>query len=226
MIYGLSDLHLDSTGDKSMEVFGEAWKDYENRIISNWNTIVEEDDLVLIPGDISWALKLEEALDDLRLIDSLPGKKILMKGNHDYWWKSLTKLKDLDLTSIDFLQNNSFEYKDISIAGTRGWSSRDSLGFSENDEGIFKRELIRLDLSLSSVEPGRDIIAMLHYPPFDRYFKPNEFGQILESYKVKTCVYGHLHAEGLRGVVEGKIGGIEYKCLSADFLNFMPKILY
>ena len=143
MIYGLSDLHLDYTKKKSMDVFGDNWKNYEERIFENWNNIVKEEDLVLIPGDISWAMYMEDAYIDLERIDNLPGKKILLRGNHDYWWQSLKKLNNLGFKSLNFLQNNSFFLKETNFCGTRGWDPRDSNGFSEEDEKIFKRERIR-----------------------------------------------------------------------------------
>ena len=223
MIYAISDLHLDITGDKSMEVFGETWANYENRIRENWLCQVKEDDLVLIAGDISWALKLEEAEADLRRIESLPGKKILLKGNHDYWWKSLNKISQLGLEDMEFLQNNSFLYQGYNIGGTRGWNPRDSQDFSDKDEGVFKREMIRLDLSLSNFKMGYESIVMIHYPPFNRDGNPNEFHDIMKDYGVKKCIYGHLHAEGLAQVREGIIDGIEYFCTSADYLSFEAK---
>ncbi|MDO5717895.1 MAG: metallophosphoesterase [Tissierellia bacterium] len=225
MIYGISDLHLDHTGSKSMEVFGEAWKDYENRIFTNWKDMISDDDIVLIPGDISWAMKIDDVIYDLKRIDSLPGTKILLKGNHDYWWQSLKKLKSLRLESLLFLQNNSYFLGGYNIVGSRAWLARDNSSFTEEDEPIFKRELIRLKLSLDSISDEAPIIAMLHYPPFDRYKNPNEFGQLLKEYDVEKCIYGHLHSEGLSAVVEGQIDGIEYTCLSADYIDFKPVLI-
>ncbi len=222
MIYGIADLHLDHTGGKCMSVFGKSWHDYENKIFDNWLALIKDADTVLIPGDISWGLKLEDALEDLIRIDRLPGKKIILKGNHDYWWQSLKKLKNLGLESIEFLQNNSYHVENYNIAGTRGWCSRDSSEFNEGDEVVYKRELIRLRLSLDSIKNNDPIIAMLHYPPFNRDRTLNEFGKILEEYKVSTCIYGHLHSEGLSAVVEGIINSIEYRCISSDYLAFKP----
>src|SRR5699024_7986365 len=150
MIYGIGDLHFDYFKEKPMDVFGQNWIKHEEKIINNWSNKINDSDLVLIPGDISWALKLNNAYFDLELIDKLPGKKVLSKGNHDYWWESLKKMNELGLNSIFFLQNNHYIYDDIVIHGARGWSSRDSEGFDEKDEKIFNRELIRLELSLNS----------------------------------------------------------------------------
>lgn len=225
MIYAIADLHLDHTGEKCMSVFGKSWYDYENKIFTNWNEIVKADDTVLIPGDISWGLKLENAYSDLVRIEELPGKKIILKGNHDYWWQSLKKLRSLGFKTIEFLQNNSYYIEEHNIIGARGWLSRDNPEFTEEDEVVFKRELIRLKLSLDSIKKDGDIIAILHYPPFNKDKKPNEFSEILEQYGAKICLYGHLHSEGLSGVVEGIINGIEYKCISSDYLNFKPILI-
>ena len=183
MIFAIADLHLDITKEKDMSVFGGNWDNYEEKIFGNWNKNIKEDDLVLIPGDISWAMKLEDAKLDLDRIEKLNGTKIILKGNHDFWWTSLSKLNRLDYKSIYFLQNNSYRYKDTLIVGTRGWDSRDSIGFNDQDEKIFQRELIRLEISINdAINKNKDydeIIAIMHYPPFDRKYLPNEFEEIL-----------------------------------------------
>lgn len=223
MIFGIADLHFDSIGDKSMDIFGENWIDHENKIINNWRNIVKEDDLVLVPGDISWALKLEDGYKDLLKLESLPGKKILVKGNHDYWWQSLSKINNLGLETIKFLQNNSFTYGDIAVAGTRGWTPIDEHSDSHHMK-IFTRELNRLRLSLDSIKKDSDIIiALLHYPPFNYNMKSNEFVDIMKEYGVDICLYGHLHADGHKYVVEGNIEGIEFHCISSDYIDFIPK---
>lgn len=221
MIYSISDLHLDYSKKKTMELFGPAWQDYEGRIFTNWEKIVCKEDLVLVPGDISWAMNEREAAIDLARIEKLPGKKILMKGNHDYWWNSLKKLNELGLQTISFLQNNSYEYKDYSIAGTRGWIDKSHKDFIEKDVKIFNRELLRLELSLKSTKKST-ILCMLHYPPFSEDRKPNEFGELMEKYNVQKCIYGHLHGDGLQNVIEGTYNGIEYICTSSDYLEFIP----
>lgn len=223
MIYGIGDLHLDYSQSKPMDIFGDNWIEHEKKIISNWEKLVRDDDLVLIPGDISWALKLNEAYDDLKRIDQLPGKKVLTKGNHDYWWQSLKKMNELGLESIYFLQNTSYVYNNISISGTRGWTSRIS---NESDEKIFRRELLRLEMSLNNIkEEIRTKIVMLHYPPFNGDSKPNEFVDLMKEHKVDICVYGHLHAEGHKDIVEGNICGIDFHCISSDYIDFMPKLI-
>lgn len=223
MIFAIGDLHFDNTGEKPMDIFGDNWIDHEENIIDNWKSIVTSDDLILLPGDISWALKLEDAYEDLLKIDQLPGKKIILKGNHDYWWHSLRKLNNLGLKTIDFLQNNSFIYNDIGIIGTRGWSSIDLDNIHAKDNKIFQRELNRLRLSLESLRDVKKKIAILHYPPFNQDLSPNEFINILKEFNVDICLYGHLHAEGHQYAVEGLIQGIEFHCVSSDYINFKPK---
>ena len=209
-----------------MDIFGDNWIDHEEQIIDNWLDRVKDEDLVLLPGDISWALKLEEAYYDLKRIDNLPGEKVFVKGNHDYWWQSLNKMNNLGLKSIFFIQNTSYIYKDISISGTRGWISRDNEVFEESDERIFNRELLRLTMSLSSIKDEvNKKIVMLHYPPFNMDLSPNEFVSIMKEFNVDICIYGHLHAEGHRYAVEGNIEGIEFVCVSSDYIKFSPKII-
>ena len=226
MIYAIGDLHFDSSEQKPMDIFGDNWINHKDKIILDWKNKVSDNDLVLVPGDISWALKLSEAIPDLKLINSLPGKKVFIKGNHDYWWEGISRLRALGLESIVFLRNSSFIYKDTAIVGTRGWASRDSEGFDESDEKIFKRELLRLEASLLSVEQEVDKkIAMLHYPPFNNKLQPNEFVEILKKYNVDTCIYGHLHADGHKYSVEGDVEGIKFHLVASDYLDFKLKLL-
>lgn len=224
-IYGIADLHLDSAGDKPMDVFDEKWLNHEEKIFNNWESIIKEDDLVVVAGDISWALKMSEAYIDLKKIDELPGKKILVRGNHDYWWGTKAKLRELGLNSIEFLHNDSYVYNSIAICGTRGWSSQDSGEPDPHDEKIFERELRRLEASITSVkDDSLEKIVMLHYPPFNIERKtPNEFVELMIKYNISKCVYGHLHGEGHKFAVEGNIKGIEFHCISCDFIDFIPK---
>ena len=228
MIYSISDLHLDYTKEKSMELFGGNWDNYEERIFENWKKIIGEDDCVLIPGDISWAMTIDESFKDLKRIDEMPGIKIMLKGNHDYWWSSLKKVNDMGFKTIKYLQNNSFVFNDINIIGTRGWASKDSIEFNENDEKVFDRELLRLEMSFNSIEDKtKPVIAMLHYPPFNRDRKLNEFGELLKKLNVDICIYGHIHGPGLQGIEaqEGLIDNIEFHCVSSDYLEFIPKLI-
>lgn len=224
MIYGIGDLHLDYSGEKPMDIFGANWLNHEEQIFNNWKALIKEDDLVLLPGDISWALKIDEAYQDLIRIDQLPGKKIITKGNHDYWWTGPKKLRELNLKTILFVQNDHYIHGNIGIGGTRGWIAQDVEDFTDQDKRVFKRELHRLDLSLASL--GREVekrIAMIHYPPFNIDNSPNEFVDMMLKHQVDICIYGHLHGEGHRFVKEGNIKGIEFHCVSSDYINFKPK---
>ncbi|NLL81099.1 MAG: serine/threonine protein phosphatase [Tissierellia bacterium] len=226
MIYGIADLHFDFSKEKPMDIFGENWVNHEEKIINNWLNIVKEEDLIILPGDISWALKLDDAINDLNRIDNLPGNKVMIKGNHDYWWSSLSKLNNLNLESIFFLQNNSYIFNEFAIAGTRGWIAKDNEDFKANDEKIFHRELNRLRLSLDSIGDEKRKIVLIHYPPFNTNLSPNEFVDLMKEYNVETCLYGHLHAEGHKFVVEGNMNGISFHCVSSDYIDFMPKKIY
>lgn len=226
MIYGIGDLHFDYSKEKPMDIFGQSWIDHEDKIIDNWKKHVKEEDLVLVPGDISWAMRLDEAHHDLIRIHELPGKKAFIKGNHDYWWQSLNKLNSLGLDSIVFIQNTSLSFDNYIISGTRGWYSRDSDNFTQDDERIFKRELLRLEMSLSHIkDTDKTRIVMLHYPPFNVDLSPNEFVAVMKDFHVDICLYGHLHSEGHSQIVEGRIEGIDFYCVSSDYINFNPKLI-
>lgn len=222
MIYALADLHLDYTEEKSMEVFGDAWDNYQEKIFTNWKNIIKDEDTVLIPGDISWAMDIKEARIDLEKIDNLPGRKIMMKGNHDYWRSSLNKLNQLGFANIDFLQNNSFEVEDYLICGTRGWISRDSRDFTDHDEKIYKRELLRLENSIKSLISEKKLIINLHYPPINADGTLNDFFKLAKEYKAHTVIYGHLHGNGHRLIKEGKFEGVNLVCVASDYVNFSP----
>lgn len=220
-IYALSDLHLSKgVKDKSMEIFGEEWKDYENKIDENWRKTVKENDTVLIPGDISWALSLEEAYEDFSYLNSLPGNKIILKGNHDYYFSTLTKvnkfLEENNFKTIKILNNNSYFVEGYNICGTRGWGNTDD--DTVDDYKIYKRELVRLELSLKSIadeNKNKPIIVMTHFPPF-RY----EIKEMFKKYNIKVCIYGHLHGEGHYMIREGMFDDVDYKMVSGDHTNF------
>lgn len=226
MIWAIGDLHLDYKKEKPMDVFGKAWKNHEEKIFEAWRERVAPDDTVLVVGDISWALKLEEGKKDLARIDDLPGRKILIKGNHDYWWSSLNKLNELGLETVDFLHNTGMVVGNVAICGSRGWTDIDAGSVDEQDEKIYKRELNRLKLSIDAMEKEAEEkeishrIAMLHYPPFSSKGEPNDFADILKEAKIDLCVYGHLHSYGHKFVVEGEFDGVRYQCVSSDYIGF------
>ena len=241
-IFVLSDLHL-STGsatNKSMEVFGSRWQDYVAKIEKNWNAVVENGDTVIIPGDISWATKLEEAESDLRFLDSLNGKKLLGKGNHDFWWQTATKLnaffKDKGFSTLSILYNNAYVVEDRIVCGTRGWFPEESRQITVNDDTdydkIVKREAIRLRLSLDSAvalrqkqidENGAElpITVFLHFPPVWCGVVMEDYISILKEYGIKDCYFGHIHSSySLPGRFEHD--GIRFTLTSSDFLSFYP----
>lgn len=225
-IYAIADLHLSFKSNKPMDVFGENWKNYENKIKQDWIEKVKEDDLVLLPGDFSWATYIEDTDLDFKYLNNLPGKKLLLKGNHDYWWTTMNKLREFTaehgFDDIEFLQNNSFMYEDVAICGTRGWINPGWDNFGSEDRKIFDREVLRLELSLNSVKECNEIYVFTHYPPMPVSLKENEFVQMMNKYPVTKCIYGHLHAAAHRNAVEGTINGIEYKLVSGDYLGFDP----
>ncbi len=225
-IYALSDLHLSLGTDKPMDVFGDAWGDYTKKIKENWQSIVSSDDLVIIPGDVSWATYIEDAYDDFKFINDLNGKKIILKGNHDYWWTTLSKmnkfLSEHDFNSIQILNNTAVEYENAAICGTRGWWYKETQG--EDDQRILDREKKRLVLSLEeaiSLKKERLIVG-LHYPPVEINSEKQVFMDILKEYNVDTCVYGHLHSYSHKNAVCGNIEGINLQLVSADYLKFTP----
>lgn len=227
-IYAISDLHLALSIDKPMDVFGGKWENYMEKLKENWCSVIGEDDYVLVPGDISWATYLEQAYEDFNFIHRLPGRKILSKGNHDYWWTTKSKLEQYTgengFSSIFFLHNNHFSIEGVTICGTRGWYMPGEDGFSAEDAKIYKRELQRLELSLKSANTPEEgvIIAALHFPPFNSKGTFSEFMEILQKYHVSICIYGHLHGEAGRGAIEGLVNGIQFRFVAADHLSFNP----
>ena len=237
-LYTIADLHLSTNQgtDKSMEVFGSRWQDYMKRLDSNWRHLVTDDDTVVIPGDISWALSLEEAVSDLKFIDSLPGRKILGKGNHDFWWQTMKKHTALfereGITTIDFLFNNAHRVGDFIIAGTRGWYHDDdckNMPDSADFEKLTRREAIRLRASLNEAvklreDGGGEIIVFMHFPPFWSGKESDELMDILEEYGISRLYFGHIHGNySVDDVISAR--GIKMSLISADYLGFVPKII-
>ena len=218
-IYAISDLHLSFGVNKPMNIFGKKWDNYEQRIKENWERRVKSDDYVLLPGDLSWGLTLKESRKDFEFINSLPGRKIISKGNHDYYFSTKSKLynffKENNFDTIDILHNNSYVIGDYVVCGTRGWGKNES-GDATLDKKITAREEIRLRLSLEEgKKTGKKIIVARHYPPF--YSK---FCSIMKEYGVVLCIYGHLHGYGTFMIKEGIIDEIEYKMVSCDHTGF------
>ena len=219
-IFAISDLHLSLGTDKPMDVFG--WENYVERIKANWLRLVKEDDTVIIPGDFSWALKLEDTLNDFIFLESLPGRKILLKGNHDLWWSTVKKVNEFfaqnNINSVELVFNNAVIAEDCAICGTRGWM----FSQSEADKKIIKREAGRLERSLSEAEKtGLKPLVFMHYPPAYAEDKCDELLEVLKKHNVNELFYGHIHGKGFNRAIS-EYGGIKLKLVSCDCLNFVP----
>ncbi len=222
-LYAIGDFHLSLSGDKPMDVFGDIWKDHAEKIKNAFSTL-NADDVCVLCGDLSWAIGLEEAKEDFRFIDDLPGRKIILKGNHDYWWSTLSKMNTFfsanGFTSIRILNNNSFLYHDMAVCGTRGWFYEEETG-SLHDRKMILREAGRLRRSLESAGDAEKLV-FLHYPPLFQNYICRELTDLLEEFDVKLCCYGHIHSAACRAAFCGWHGGTEYKLVSADHLAFKP----
>lgn len=233
-IWALSDPHLSFGSNKPMDVFGEQWADHPALIEAHWRACVADEDTLLMPGDISWGMNFHEALPDLAFIDSLPGQKIIGRGNHDYWWNSLTKLdrfaEDNGLHSLRFIRHNAIKVENVVVANTRGWILPDDRDFTEQDDKIYKRELIRLRLSLEEGrkirEDGDAFLITLHYPPLGPAGKSTEITDMLQEYGVTACIYGHVHGRNPYASFNAVHEGISYKNTACDLLGFKPLLLY
>ncbi|WP_312614181.1 metallophosphoesterase [Oscillibacter sp.] len=222
-LYAIGDLHLSLTANKSMEVFGEAWKDYVSRIAASLSVLQSEDTLIL-DGDTSWGMSMEEAEADFRFLEQFPVKKLLVKGNHDYWWTTVNKMSgffaEKGLTSFSFLHNNCHFYGEYALCGTRGWFQEERQ--KPPDAKVLNREIMRLETSLRAAG-DRPILCFLHYPPLYRGYQCPEILALLEKYRVEACYYGHLHGPVIRRRFEGEQAGTTFSLISADYLEFIPK---
>ncbi len=220
-VYAIGDLHLPGGDCKPMDVFGAHWEGHFDKIRRDWKSKVGPEDVVLIPGDISWAMKMEEALADLKAIGELPGRIILLRGNHDYWWCGITKLRELLPPGMYAVQNDAMRMEDTVFCGTRGWTLPGP-GSPAEDEKIYSRELQRMEMSLEKAKAlgGDRLVVMCHYPPLGEGGAETRLSQLLDRYRPDDVVYGHLHGASLRGAVTGEIHGIRYHCVSCDGLNF------
>ncbi len=225
-IYAIADLHLSFNHPKPMDIFGNNWENHAVKIKDDWIKNVKDQDTVLIPGDFSWETYLEDTYKDFEFLDKLPGKKILLKGNHDYWWTTLTNirnyLKENNFNTIDILSNNSYELENYMVVGTRGWDYT-----KQDDRKIIQREIGRLKLSLEDAKntnENKPTLVCMHYPPISKNYLNNEFERkiinLLKEYKVKKCIYGHLHGVSHAQAIVGEREGIEFNLVSADYLNF------
>ena len=222
-LYAIGDLHLSLGAEKPMDVFGGKWIGYMDKLREGMSVIGPEDTTVLL-GDLSWALDLQGAKKDFAWINEIPGRKIILKGNHDYWWSTAAKFymfcQENDFQDQWILNNNHYEYDGWAICGTRGWFFEEDRG-GTHDEKVFRRELIRLETSLKSAGDQNKMV-FLHYPPRYKGYECREIIELLERYEVRRCFYGHLHSESHKLAVEGLWGGVEYRLVSADYIGFKP----
>ena len=229
-IFAISDLHLSLNGEKPMDIFGSKWDNYVEKMANNWNSVVTEDDLVIIPGDISWAMYLQDTTKDLEYINNLNGKKVLIRGNHDYWWTTLNKMEKFILENkfdtISFLKNTAFIWEDTAICGTRGWNIADE-NSSEDDKKIYQRERQRIVLSLEDarMQKPKSIIVAMHYPPKENNSVSSGFMDILENYNVEQCIFGHLHGGSHKNAPAGDESGIKLRLVACDYTDFTPVLI-
>ncbi len=229
-VFAISDLHLPLGIDKPMNVFGSRWDNYVDRLRENWQNIVSDNDIVIMPGDISWATYLEDAFKDFDYINGLNGTKIILKGNHDYWWTTMNKLNVFKekhgFETVNFIHNNCFIAGDLAVCGARGWNiAKDNS--PEEDKRLFLREKERMILSLESARQykPKEIIAAMHYPPVEKNGLNRDFIEIFKEYGVKKCIYGHLHAAAQSFAVQGDVDGVELILVASDYLKFVPKLI-
>lgn len=222
-IYAISDLHISTNTDKPMDVFGGNWVGYLDKIKADWQKKVSAEDIVLIAGDISWAMNIEDAKEDLAFFKDLNGKKVFIKGNHDFWWSGIGKVRDIMPENCFALQNDSIRFDGVVICGSRGWAVPGSPDFDEKDRKIYSRETERFKLSLKSAEKliqsGDKLIAMIHYPPFNVKRESSAFTDIFEEFNVHSVIYGHLHGKNVRADKLVIKNGVKYYLTSCDMVD-------
>lgn len=224
-LFAIGDTHLSLGADKPMDIF-RGWQGYTERLEKNWRACVGEDDTVVVAGDVSWAMKLEHTAEDFAFLDRLPGRKLLMKGNHDYWWTTKTKMdkyiSDMGFSTLSILFNNAYECCGAAVCGTRGWS----YDCPESEQTVLLRECGRLRMSLDEAKKtGLEPVVFLHYPPVYGDYRCGEIMDVLHEYGVTRCLYGHLHGGSHQRAVQGECEGIEMKLIAGDYLDFMPYLV-
>lgn len=222
-LYAIGDLHLSMGSDKPMDVFGERWQNHTEKLKAGFAAL-NDDDVCVLCGDLSWAMGLNASAADFRFINELPGKKIVLKGNHDYWWSTASAAKRMfernGIDTIDILYNNAFTYGDYALCGTRGWFFEEETG-GEHDKKIMRREIMRLEASLKAAGDRKKLV-FLHYPPIFQRYRCQEILDLLREYEVSLCCYGHIHGKGCAVAFNGLREGTEFRLVSADFVNFSP----
>ena len=222
-LYTIGDLHLSLGGDKPMDRFGEIWQNHPQKLIEGFRDL-NDDDLTVLCGDLSWAMSLAGAEEDFRFMDRLPGRKLILKGNHDYWWSTATKARSFfaehGFETMEILHNNAHVYGDFALCGTRGWFYEEDHG-TEHDRKMMLREVQRLETSLKAAGE-REKIVFLHYPPVFQNYRCDEILRLLDEHRVRRCYYGHIHGKGIRLAFNGWIGCTEFRLVSADAVGFRP----
>src|ERR1044072_1678439 len=225
-VFAIGDMHLEGGTGKTMDRFGDHWCNHDQKIFSAWEQIGRDDDLLLVVGDSSWALRLQEAQSDLDRIGAMKGAKILLKGNHDYWWESAKKLNQTLHPSIQIVQGNAVIINRLAIAGTRGWVCPNDTYFELPDQKLYEREVGRLKIALESLQKQKgefdNLIIALHYPPMNQFHEPSGFTELIDRYAADVCVYGHLHGEAIKSAFIGRRNKTIYYLVSADAVNFAP----
>lgn len=229
-VYAISDLHLSTVCGKPMDIFGKAWENYFELISADWKEKVTDEDVVLLPGDFSWAMRMEDALPDFERVADLPGSKVILRGNHDYWWNTLSQVRSLIPKGFYALQNDCLRFGDILICGTRGWTCPDGDNLTAEDKKIYLREIERLKLSIASMQkqrkPTDKVIAITHFPPFNGRYDESEFTKQFVLADIDTVVYGHLHGKDCRANLQFKKFGINFYLTSCDLTgNKLTRII-
>mgnify|MGYP004654891937 FL=1 len=221
-VFAISDLHLASAVNKPMDVFGAGWENYVEKITQDWQSKVSGQDLVLLPGDFSWAMTEQEVQPDLQFLQELPGTKVLLRGNHDYWWSTLSKVRRMLPSSVQVLQNDCLRFGSLLVCGSRGWTCPDK-ALSKEDEKIYKREALRLELSLQEMQrrkqEGDRVICMMHFPPFNVRREDSAYTQLLIRYGVQNVIFGHLHGKDCRADLDFYRFGIHFRLVSTDLVG-------
>ncbi len=232
-IFAIGDLHLGFMADKPMDIFGGQWENHIENLKENWQSIVKKEDLVLIPGDLSWAMRLEETKKDFEFLESLNGTKVITKGNHEYWWKSISGVREVLPPSVVALQHDFVRFENYVITGTRGWTvpeHENDPRYKEEDKKIYAREVIRVKLALEDakkhMEEGDKLIFMIHYPPFNQRQEDSEFTKLFEEYEVDKVIFAHLHKTAGRYPLAMRKNGIDYFLTSADLVQMKPVQIY
>ena len=222
-LFAIGDLHLSFGTDKPMDIFN-GWSGYVDKIKNNWLKLINDEDTVVIPGDISWAMDLQGFKNDAEFINNLPGEKLILKGNHDYWWTTLSKmnsfLSENNFNTIKIIHNNAVSVNNVSVCGTRGWFYDESQTL---DKKVLMREVGRLETSIKeALKTGLEPIVFLHFPPVYGNFECTEILEVLQSYNIKRCCYGHIHGNALNKAIDGTYKNISFRLVSCDYLNFSP----